>query len=222
MNKIIKEYISLVDFFSNIVGNNTEIALHDVTDAEHSLVAISNGHISGREVGAPLNGAALLYIKNRVYETHDQLIDYRGETKDHRPLTCYTKFIKDDGELVGMLCVNIDRGAEKEAIEHLMKVFNIKTDENEPVEQADNGNFKERFSGNYKETIQELFEKVMRHYDAPVTRLTPSEKGEVVEVLNDNGAFLFKGGVAVVAELLSISEASVYRYLQKANGKGEK
>lgn len=221
MNKIIKEYISLVEFFSHIVGENTEIALHDVTNPENSIVAIVNGHISGRQVGAPLNGAALLYIKNKVYETHNQLLDYRGETNDQRPLLCYTKFIKDEDELVGMLCVNIDKEAEKAAIDQLMRVFNIKLDSSED-EVVANSNYKENFSGNYKETIQQIFDKVMRKYNVPSNRLTTAEKEEVVQSLNENGAFLFKGGVAVVAELLSISEASVYRYLQKANGKGEK
>jgi len=46
-------------------------------------------------------------------------------------------------------------------------------------------------------------------------RLSPQEKIEIVRELNELGVFLLKGGVSQVAVALSISEPTVYRYLQK-------
>lgn len=36
-----------------ISGEDTEVLLHDVSDLDHSIVAILNGGISGRSVGGP-------------------------------------------------------------------------------------------------------------------------------------------------------------------------
>jgi predicted transcriptional regulator YheO len=49
----------------------------------------------------------------------------------------------------------------------------------------------------------------------PPERLSSQEKIEVVRELNELGVFLLKGGVSQVAASLSISEPTVYRYLQK-------
>ena len=38
---------------------------------------------------------------------------------------------------------------------------------------------------------------------------------EIIRDLNNNGMFLLKGAVATVAEVMGVSEPSVYRYLQK-------
>ncbi|MFP3381633.1 helix-turn-helix domain-containing protein, partial [Bacillus sp. SIMBA_069] len=37
----------------------------------------------------------------------------------------------------------------------------------------------------------------------------------VVKILNEKGAFLLKGGVSEVAKYLDVSEATIYRYLNK-------
>jgi len=53
MNKKLDAYITLVDFLADFMGENTEVVLHDLTDWRHSIMAIRNGHITGRKVGAP-------------------------------------------------------------------------------------------------------------------------------------------------------------------------
>ncbi|MNI74519.1 hypothetical protein D3C73_1306070 [compost metagenome] len=49
----------------------------------------------------------------------------------------------------------------------------------------------------------------------PPDRLSSQEKIDIVRELNDLGVFLLKGGVSEAAAALSISEPTVYRYLQK-------
>ena len=46
-------------------------------------------------------------------------------------------------------------------------------------------------------------------------KLSQSDRVEIIRDLNNNGMFLLKGAVATVAEVMGVSEPSVYRYLQK-------
>ena len=46
--KTIEAYIPMVKFIAAVCGPRCEVALHDLDDINHSIVAIENGHITGR------------------------------------------------------------------------------------------------------------------------------------------------------------------------------
>ena len=50
MYKLLEPYAKLVDFLGEALGDNVEVALHDITSKEQEIVAIANSHISGREM----------------------------------------------------------------------------------------------------------------------------------------------------------------------------
>ena len=79
-NPLLQHYIKLTEFLGQALGPDYEVALHDMTDKNRSIVAIANNHISGREIGAPLTNVALKILMDKSYETQD----YRllGWTKD--------------------------------------------------------------------------------------------------------------------------------------------
>ncbi len=91
---LIRQYAALAEFLGRALGPDYEIAVHDLNKKQPSLVALVNGHISGREVGAPLTNIALQIIADRTYL---------------KVFGCSTFFIKDEkGALVGLLCINFD------------------------------------------------------------------------------------------------------------------
>lgn len=53
MNDKVAAMMPLVDFLGAALGSATEVVLHDLTEPESSVVKIVNGHVSGRNVGAP-------------------------------------------------------------------------------------------------------------------------------------------------------------------------
>ena len=46
--ELLESYIPMVRFIAAICGPRCEVVLHDLKDIEHSIIAIENGHISGR------------------------------------------------------------------------------------------------------------------------------------------------------------------------------
>ena len=55
MYKYLEPYAAMVEFLGKALGDNVEIALHDLTSKEQEIVAIANNHNSGREIGAKLS-----------------------------------------------------------------------------------------------------------------------------------------------------------------------
>lgn len=77
-NPLLQHYIKLTEFLGQALGPDYEVALHDMTDKNRSIVAIANNHISGREIGAPLTNVALKILMDKSYETQDYRLHYCG------------------------------------------------------------------------------------------------------------------------------------------------
>ncbi|KLU59423.1 YheO-like PAS domain protein [Peptococcaceae bacterium CEB3] len=106
--ELLNMYIPLVDFIADIIGSHCEVLLHDIVDVENSVIAIRNGYISGRYIGCPLTDLGLKLLENKAYSRQNAVVNYRSRTADGKKLISSTYYIKDDqGELIGMLCVNI-------------------------------------------------------------------------------------------------------------------
>jgi predicted transcriptional regulator YheO len=72
----------------------------------------------------------------------------------------------------------------------------------------------------FYEDIEDLTELVINEYfsgknHVPSDRLNQTEKMDIVRRLEEKGAFMVKGAVGKVAKRLSMSDASMYRYLSR-------
>ena len=108
------------------MGKDCEVVLHDTNNLERSVVAIANGHITGRKVGAPMTDLALKIVKDRQFADTDFVMDYETTSKEGRPLRSATFFIKNlDDELQGMLCLNMDMSKLVDARDLLNKIIRV-------------------------------------------------------------------------------------------------
>ncbi|MFP3423033.1 PAS domain-containing protein, partial [Bacillus sp. SIMBA_161] len=65
-------------------GTDCEVVLHDLSshDLDHSIAAIVNGHVSGREVGGPSTNLGIEVLQNEAADHN--AYGYRGRTSDGR------------------------------------------------------------------------------------------------------------------------------------------
>lgn len=204
-------YIHLVDFLGACFGDNTEVVLYDFKDINHSVIAIHNGHISGRSIGAPLTKFALSKMKDKGKEGPPYYLNYLGMS-NNATLKSNSFFILDkNGKPRGMLSINIDVSKYQQAAELLQKLAFL------PVAKpTENGNNNiEALHSSPRDMINEIINEVTNSGNIPIERLTVDEKLEIVKRLNNEKIFLIKGTVSEVAEALEISVATVYRYLSK-------
>lgn len=232
-HEIINGYIPFVNFLGAFLGENCEVVLHDTNNKEKSVLAIANDHISGRRIGAPLTDLALKFVINKVYEQQDWVMGYTTRSHDGRVLHSATYFIKDGaGKLVGMICMNMDTSdilAARDILNRFIssagfektqkkELFATSTpadisENSEPVEHF------ETFPHSMEDLTETLISKVVEDAKILPERMTSDEKLAVVSTLNDHGVFMLKGTIRVVAKHLAVSEATMYRYLQKINVK---
>jgi predicted transcriptional regulator YheO len=209
-NRVLDKYKVLVEFLAEVLGENSEVVLHDVNDFENSIVAIENGHISGRKVGDSLTDLALNVLKDQEKLESDYLTNYTGKTFDGKELKSSTYFIKEDGEVLGMLCINIDVSDYIEARDLINSfIGNQKNIE----EKEENQNFAENFTSSIEELIDSMIESSIGNSKIPPARMTAEEKKEITKKLDDRGVFLLKNSVSKVAKKLHTSDATIYRYL---------
>ncbi len=205
-------YIHLVDFLGACFGENTEVVLYDFKDIKHSVIAIHNGHISGRTIGAPLTSFALSKLKDKGKEGPPYYLNYVGLSQNDTTLKSNSFFILDkNGNPRGMLSINIDVTKYQEAAELLQKLAFIPMVK--PVEK-DNNNI-EALHSSPRDMINDIINEVTNAGEISVERLSVEEKIAIVKRLNAEKLFLIKGTVSEVAEALDISVATVYRYLSK-------
>lgn len=219
---VIRYFSTLVDFLGKVLGPDYEIALHEIDSDSQSIIAIANGNVSGRKVGAPITDLALKMIKDKVYEKRDYVLNYKGISKTGKVLRSSTIFIKeDDGTLVGMLCINFDGSRYADVSRQVLELCHPSILEDEVRQPIVPPSSLTDAVENFPETISEAMDTVMsdclQSSDASPDRLTQAEKIHIVEVLNQRGIFLLKGAVSQVAKQLCCSEPTVYRYLSMVN-----
>ena len=218
MYKSLEPYAKLVYFLSAALGDNCEIALHDLTSKDQEIVAISNNPISGREVGAKLSNLSLHYLEEKQYLNHDYVMNYKTVGNDGKLMRAATYFIKEEGREmpVGMLCINVNISDLEYLTSTIKKILGIKEEKDiefkmdNPVEILSSP-LDEMIDMYIKECLENM--GFTRYFLAE--RLNVDEKIKVVKYLQEKGTFKVKGAIVLVAEKLAVSEPTVYRYLKK-------
>ena len=218
---ILDYYKKLVDFLGEVLGENAEVVLRDCRKPDHYIIAIANGHVSGRTIGAPITDFTLSILANEEWKEKDYVVNYEGKAAPDKRLRSSTYFIREEGKLVGQLCVNIDMTPYEQVMDRIRQLsgMGLMSDGGQsgiicsgPVE-----NFSEDVIG---DMMKKAVITVVGSSEAKVReRLTQKEKIEIIGELNRAGLFQLKGAVGAVAEYLYCSEASVYRYQSKIQKK---
>ena len=216
MNSYIKKYIPIADFLGEVLGNNTEIILHDLTNYEHSIVHIINGHISGRKIGDSITDLVLEFMTTESKGDKQFICNYNSKTVGDRLLYSSTYFIRDEkNNIVGALCLNSDYYEVKKSLSFLTSLLPNYVDD----KILTLNNIKENLNSNPQEVTVNKIDAIINQFDVVPNRMTTEEKTKVIAALNECGIFNIRGSVQEVANKLNMSEPSIYRYIKKIKNK---
>lgn len=212
MHKDVEKFVSIVDFLGEVLGSNTEIILHDLTNYESSVVHIVNGHISNRKVGDSITDFMLESISKKSEDNKHFICKYNSRTADGKLLYSSSYFIRDeDDKVVGLLGLNSDYSEVKKSLSFLSSLFPNHIDD----KTISLNSIKENLSSNPKDITLNKIDEVLSQFDVSPQRMNTEEKTQVIATLNECGVFNIRGSVQEVAEKLQMSEPSVYRYIKK-------
>lgn len=214
---LLQRYLPMVTFISEICGTNYEVILHDLSNREHSIVAIFNGHLSGRKTGDPLTGLARKLVQDKIYEKQDFITNYQGHTRDGKQFVSSTYFIKEGEELLGLLCINHDTSdllAISQRLHHLMSASSL-------PHMEKRGNYTEALDDSIPVLSTTLIQNTVNSFGVSAARMTAQEKEQVILQLEQQGVFSTRGSVSRAAKSLNVSEPTVYRYLRRIRMQNE-
>lgn len=189
-------------------GPNCEVVVHDLisNDPDSSIVAIENGHVSGRKVGDGPSHVVLEALRNGRENLEDHF-SYLTKTRDGKILKSSTIYIRDDdGEAVGIFAINYDITITLAMQESLKQFTAIEKEEQEP----------EPIARNVSDLLDELIEQSVRVVGKPVALMTKEDKVKAIQFLNNTGAFLITKSGDKVCKFFGISKYTLYSYIDEA------
>lgn len=192
MHIILEQYKTLVEFLGQALGSDYEVVLHDLSEGNNAIVAIANGHISGRSMGAPLTALALRFLADKEYEQHDYKVGYRGVSRKNGHLRSSTMFIKDEeGRVIGMLCINFDPSRGVQAANAVLSMCGLPPVSCPPAGEDEEGAAQstEIFVSNIPDVVRGAIEEVTGRSGLPSSRLTMEEKIRIVAALKQPPQF---------------------------------
>lgn len=204
----------LVDFLGEVLGENTEVLLHDFSNPDHSVIAIAHGFHSDRQIGSPVTDLAQDIKSSRRYDQENYMANYRAVSKGRQYLSS-SYFIKNNGELIGMLCLNTDIQAARnftDAMKKFLKATNLGAylDESEQTQTIQEG-----LDAPIASLTQNIISRTILESGIDPERMTRTEKMQIVWALTDQDIPRMKGAVAEIAKQLQLSESTVYRYISQ-------
>lgn len=199
----LKQMIPFVHGVAKTIGKHCEVVLHDFSKLPDSIIAISNGHVTGRAVGSPQTEHSLSVIKHKKNDS--DFISYSSKTIDGKLLKSSSFFIRDEnGVAIGVFCINIDLTAIVAASMILDDMSAL-----EPTKKED----KAENPAHVMEILNKIVEETVEKAVSPVAYLSKEHKVDIVKKLDEQGAFLIKGAIDYVAEVLCVSRYTIYNYL---------
>ena len=212
MNIYVKNLFPVADFLGAVLGENTEIIVHDLGSYNQSIVHIVNGHVSNRKIGDPITDLVLDFIRNESKGDKQFICNYNSKTINEKLLYSSTYFIKDDKKnIVGALCLNSDYSGFNKSLSFLTSLLPNYVDD----KTLALNNIKENLNSDPQQLTHNKIDEIVKQFHITPHRMTTTEKTEVITALNDCGIFNIRGSVPEVASKLNMSEPSVYRYVKK-------
>lgn len=188
-------------------GDDCEVVIHDLreNDIAESIVAIENGHVSGRKIG---DGPSRIVLESLTDESkeHKDRVAYLTRTPDGKVLKSTTVYIKDDdGKVIGLMGINYDISKFISAATTLDEFTKLEDSDTEPAE----------ISRNVADLLDELLMQSEKLIGKPPALMSKDEKVRAIKYLNDNGAFLVTKSGPKVCEFYGISTYTLYSYLDE-------
>ncbi len=186
-------------------GSQCEVVVHDLSmgNPEHSIIAVENGHVTGRKVGDGASKVVLEQLAGHDSNPKDNL-GYLTRTPDGKILKSSTIYIRNSkGKVSAILSINYDISSlimVETALKDLL--FTEAENEQEP----------ERIV-NVNDLLEDLLAQSVVLVGKPVALMNKDDKVKAIQFLNRNGAFQVMKSGNKVAQYFGISKYTLYSYI---------
>lgn len=189
---------------AEMFGSNCETVINDLADPLHPVLAIYNGHVSGRSVGSTRDVTG---VEQDLYLDTD-VVNLLAVTPSGQQTKSSTFSIKGEDYHYGF-GINYDFTPLAYANRVLLDLMHTEVDFHSAL-------YKPRDTG-----IGELFDAAVLRIGKPTRDMNKADRIRVIEYLKEMDAFSYRRAVPYVATHLGVSRYTVYKYLDEVNAKPE-
>ena len=187
---------------AEMFGSNCETVINDLADPLHPVLAIYNGHVSGRTVGSTQDVTG---VEQDLYLDTD-VVNLLAVTPSGQQTKSSTFSIKGEDYHFGF-GINYDFTPLAYANRVLLDLIHTEVDFHSAL-------YKPRDTG-----IGELFDAAILRVGKPVREMTKADRLRVIEHLKGMDAFSYRRAVPYVASHLGVSRYTIYKYLDEVSAK---
>ena len=193
-------------------GSNCEVVVHDLSrHPDHTIVAIVNGHVSGRKVGDGASHVVMEQLESNDPEPRDHLC-YLTRTPDGKILKSSTVYIRNSkGKVSAILAINYDISKllmVESAVRELVSTGEAQPEEPEKIV-------------NVNDLLDELIAQSVALVGKPVALMNKEDKVKAIRFLNEKGAFLVTKSSDKIAKYFGISKYTLYSYIDSKQQEGK-
>ncbi len=191
---------------AEMFGSTCETLVHDMGDPSHPILAIYNGHVSGREVGSTLDilGTARELDQNTLVT---DLVNLYATTPSGQQVKSSTfHLIGEDYNLA--LGINFDYSSLVYANRILVDLMSAQADLQSALWRGGE-------SG-----LGDILDECLAAVGKPVSALNKKDRMKIIALLDQKNAFSYRKSVPFVAKRLQVSRYTVYKYLGELTGEG--
>ncbi|KHK95690.1 hypothetical protein LK09_18540 [Microbacterium mangrovi] len=195
-------------------GPSVEVVLHNLDGADvdlgHTIMAIENGHVTGRSVGGPSTSLGLDVMKDRRGD-HDAF-GYTAHTADGRELRCSSVYFRNAaGDIIASFCINVDLSPLQSARGILDALLPAAA----PAADAP----REHFGTDLVSVMDAMITDAIGEIGRPVAQMSRDDKITVLQRLDQRGATQMRKSIESIAKRLGISRVTAYAYLDEARAR---
>lgn len=187
---------------AEMFGSNCETVINDLTDPLHPILAIYNGHVSGRSVGSTQDVTG---VEQDLHLDTD-VVNLLAVTPSGQQTKSSTFSIKGEDYHYGF-GINYDFTPLTYVNRVLLDLMHTEVDFHSAL-------YKPRDTG-----IGELFDAAILRVGKPTREMNKADRIRVIEHLKEMDAFSYRRAVPYVATHLGVSRYTIYKYLDEVNGK---
>lgn len=199
-------YVRIAKALASQFGSDCEVVIHaiDGGSVKHSIVAIENGHVTGRKIGDGPSRVVLEQLKEG--NSPDDHLSYFTKTADGKILKSSTVYLKNDsGKVEAIFSINYD----------ISRLSMLSGAVSEIISSPESDSDPQPIVQNVSDLLDDLIERSVRLVGKPVSLMTKADKVQAIRFLNQSGALLVTKSGDKIAKYFGISKYTLYSYLDE-------
>ncbi|CAJ0788226.1 Transcriptional regulator DauR [Ralstonia condita] len=199
---LLREGRKIVEALGKTLAPLVEVVLHDLTEPDHSVVAIAN-NLSGRRAGDAATEMGLARMADPDFP--EVIENYANRFPDGRPAKSTSIGLKNSrGDYVAAICLNMDVSMLSAMTASLTQLMRIDVAA-PPVPES--------LAPRRVEEVRDALERFAAARNTTPMAMTLDQRREAMRELAASGLLNLRRALTEVAQTLGVARSTVYTYL---------